>query len=328
MKIFLSWSGEQSKAYANALRDWIPLVVHFVEPWVSDADIEAGERWALEVGKELETSNFGLICINRENIGSQWLLFEAGALSRSMQEGRVIPLLFDIEFKDISGPLAQFQAKKFDQKGVWDIVSAINKLGEPQIPDNRLRQLFDALWPDLEKAVEAIPKTVKSAKTSRPQHEVLEELVSSVRGLDARLREVADFSGENRPQKSKYNRIMQREMISMLDVEPNDPLRLLMVTSGFRDDFPWLYELASEIYRQENAGNRIKSSQARAQLSHAIRYLPASRVFDDKFSYELFRELEHWVHSRGHHVSDGQRRIRTKPAKAEDPTDNSESEKK
>jgi hypothetical protein len=163
MKVFFSWSGDQSKAFAVALKDWLPLVVHFAEPWVSDADIEAGERWASEVGKELENSNFGVICIDRENVGSQWLLFEAGALSRSMQEGRVIPLLFDIEFKDISGPLAQFQAKKFDNKGMWDVVSALNRLGETPVLDNRLKQLFDALWPDLERAVDAIPKKRKKS---------------------------------------------------------------------------------------------------------------------------------------------------------------------
>ncbi len=241
MKIFLSWSGEQSKAYAVALRDWLPLVIHFVEPWVSDADIEAGERWATEVGKELETSNFGVLCITRENIGSQWLLFEAGALSRSMQEGRVIPLLFDIEFKDISGPLAQFQAKKFDNRGVWDTVCAINRLGDPSVPDARLKQLFDALWTDLEKQVEAIPTNVKTAKTTRPQSEVLEELVSSVRTLDARLREAEDQDGIYKGRRSRMSRTMQRDLMSMLDIERGNPLRLMILTSTVRDELPWLY---------------------------------------------------------------------------------------
>lgn len=32
MKVFISWSGERSQALAQALRDWLPLVLHFVEP--------------------------------------------------------------------------------------------------------------------------------------------------------------------------------------------------------------------------------------------------------------------------------------------------------
>lgn len=32
MKIFLGWSGERSKALAEAMREWLPLVLHYVEP--------------------------------------------------------------------------------------------------------------------------------------------------------------------------------------------------------------------------------------------------------------------------------------------------------
>lgn len=130
MKVFVSWSGERSEALARALRDWLPMVLHYVEPWLSKSDIEAGERWANEVAKELDASKFGITCITRENVGAPWILFEAGALAKSMQEGRVIPLLLDVEFKDIGGPLAQFQAKKVEKGGLWDVVSSINQLSE------------------------------------------------------------------------------------------------------------------------------------------------------------------------------------------------------
>lgn len=42
MRVFVSWSGERSREVAKAFRDWLPLVLHYAEPWVSDADIEAG----------------------------------------------------------------------------------------------------------------------------------------------------------------------------------------------------------------------------------------------------------------------------------------------
>jgi hypothetical protein len=84
MKVFISWSGERSQALAQALRDWLPLVLHYVEPWLSQSDIEPGERWASEVSKELEVSNFGIICVTKENTESPWILFEAGALAKSL----------------------------------------------------------------------------------------------------------------------------------------------------------------------------------------------------------------------------------------------------
>lgn len=67
MKVFISWSGERSQALAQALRDWLPMVLYYVEPWLSHSDIEAGERWAHEVAKELEVSKFGILHNKRKH---------------------------------------------------------------------------------------------------------------------------------------------------------------------------------------------------------------------------------------------------------------------
>jgi hypothetical protein len=142
MKIFISWSGERSKSLAQAFREWLPLVLHYVEPWLSEADIDAGERWAQSVAKELATSNFGIICVTSENIISPWVLFEAGALTKSLETSRVIPLLLDLELSDISGPLAQFQAKKLSRAGISEVIQSIQKASEHPIPETRAKQLF------------------------------------------------------------------------------------------------------------------------------------------------------------------------------------------
>ena len=94
---------------------------------MSQVDIAAGDRWAQVVAKELESSNFGVMCVTPENLGSPWVLFEAGALAKSMLGAKVIPLLFNLEISDIGGPLAQFQAKKFDKAGVAEVIASINQ---------------------------------------------------------------------------------------------------------------------------------------------------------------------------------------------------------
>jgi hypothetical protein len=293
MKVFISWSGERSQALAVALREWLPLVLHYIEPWVSQSDIEAGERWALEVAKELEASNFGVICVTKDNIGSEWLLFEAGALSRSMQEGRVIPLLFDLEFKDITGPIAQFQAKKFESSGIWDLVSAINRSVDLAVPEARLKQLFEALWPELEKKVGDIPATSGVKKVTRPQQEVLEELVQSVRGLDSRLRDVAEDSPRMRRKRGRFHPMMVEEMSHMLELGRSDPLRILIVGSLAKDEFPWLYELAVDAYRDSRSGKTARSRDAKKRFLAGIRATRHMSAHDSdrELSYML-RELE------------------------------------
>lgn len=71
MKVFISWSGPRSKSLADALREWLPLVLQYVEPFVSDKDISAGDRWAQAIADELEASNFGIIYVTPEKLRSE-----------------------------------------------------------------------------------------------------------------------------------------------------------------------------------------------------------------------------------------------------------------
>jgi TIR domain len=297
MKVFISWSGDRSQALAQALREWLPMVLHYVEPWLSQSDIEAGERWATEVAKELEASKFGIICITRENIASPWMLFEAGALAKFMQEGRVIPLLLGIEFKDITGPLAQFQAKKVDKAGLTDVVNSINQISETKIPEVRLTPLFDTLWPALDKRVSEIPQTQLPTKQTRPQHEVLEELVASIRGLDLKFRDIIE---EGPPRRRRRNRgfhpMMLMDMGHELRLGRRDPSMILLFASLVRDELPWLYELGVDAYRASNDGNSAKARQARHRFLAALRMLrrgPFLEELGDKETYMLVRETEH-----------------------------------
>jgi hypothetical protein len=302
MKLFISWSGERSQALGEALHDWVPLVLHNVEPWLSQADIEAGDRWADAVAKELSDSNFGIICVTRENVGSPWVLFEAGALAKTMQGSKVIPLLLDLDFRDITGPLAQFQAKKVDKPGVSEVIHSINQTGNHAVPESRAKQLFDALWPELEKKVKAIAKEPTAAKHARPQHEILEELVASVRSLDSRLREGSEL-GSARRRRMRFHPMMFDEMLHMSGGKPGDPIGLLVMASMFRDDMPWLYELGMEAYRAAKAGLPEDAERARHYFRRAVDFIrhgpfPMEEVgMDPHLLHMLMRELDRAISS-------------------------------
>jgi len=268
MKLFISWSGERSQTVAQALQSWLPLVLHYADPWLSDAHIGAGERWGQTVAKELEACNFGILCVTRENVSSPWVLFEAGSLAKSLEGSRVIPLLFDLEFSEIGGPLAQFQAKKADKEGISEVVQSLNKVAPQPIPEARANQLFEALWPQLEAQLAALPKHPANAKPIRPQPEVLEELVSGVRSLESRfktLEEAVSQSDFGRPGRSR--RLRRFHPMMMLEFSrrmgtPDDPVGLLIFASTFKDEFPWLYEVGVETYHAFRKGRQPEAKTA------------------------------------------------------------------
>ena len=300
MKVFISWSGDQSRSLALALKEWMPMVLQYVDPWLSQSDIDAGERWDVKIAKELEAANYGIICVTKANIYSPWLLFEAGALAKSMEDGKVIPLLLDIDFKEISGPLAQFQAKKVEKEGIFDVISAINKIASAPLSPERLTPQFDALWPTLEARISDIPKNATPAKHIRKESEILEELVSGVRGLEIRLRDGLEEGrsiGRGRKRRS-FHPEMIMEMRHMIGDGPDDPIQILFLASLLRDDAPWAYELGLELYRNITGGQPKEAQKTYRKFLNALNILshgPFAGEIIDKPTYMLLREATEMI---------------------------------
>ncbi len=191
VKVFISWSGDESKALATLLRDWLPMVLAPVDPFVSEEDVAKGTRWAAEISSRLEECSYGLICITPDNGSRPWLTFEAGALSKSVKD-RVSPVLLGVRKTDLTGPLTMFQATSLDAEDVLRLLKSLNEAsGDASIPEDRLIKLFEALWPSLLKDITQLQTTVAARSRggtagegeTKPRSEVdlLEELVVRVR---------------------------------------------------------------------------------------------------------------------------------------------------
>src|SRR4051794_9725904 len=104
MRVFISWSGEKSHTVAVALRDWLPSVMHGLEPFVSSKDIDGGAYWRAEVSANIAAADFGVLCVTRDNRLAPWLNFEGGALANSVHDRRVVPFAVDLAPVDIGDP--------------------------------------------------------------------------------------------------------------------------------------------------------------------------------------------------------------------------------
>jgi TIR domain len=186
MKIFISWSGEQSKRIAEILKKWIPGVIQAVKPYYSPDDIAKGTRWNSEVGKELEASKIGIICLTQDNLQAPWIMFEAGALSKNIDKSKVCPLLFGVEPTDIQGPLIQFQAAKFEKDEIHKVIKMINaELGESKLASEVLDSVFEMWWPKLKEWIEVeLSANAKSnSPSARSEREILEEILQLTRSM-------------------------------------------------------------------------------------------------------------------------------------------------
>jgi len=188
MKVFISWSGPHSKRLGEVLRDWLPGVLQLVTPYFTPSDIEKGTRWSTDIAKELSESHVGILCVTRDNIHSDWLLFEAGALSKSLEKSHVCPVLFGIANTDLTGPLKQFQTAVFEKSDMHRLLGVINgRIDENKLPQKTLDAVFEKWWPDLEEKIEQILSDVSEPQEPvRSDRELLEEVLQLSRAASRR----------------------------------------------------------------------------------------------------------------------------------------------
>tara|TARA_B100000745_G_scaffold172750_2_gene113219 strand:- start:689 stop:1606 length:918 start_codon:yes stop_codon:yes gene_type:complete len=181
LELFISWSGEKSRKIAEAIREWIPCVIQAVKPYFTPEDINKGQRWGAEISGKLEASKVGIIVLTPSNLEAPWLMFEAGALSKSVETSRVCPLLFGVTPAEVKGPLVQFQCSIFNETEALKLLRSINsELGTEKLEEKTLSATFEVFWPKLASKIESITHETESSEELsqvRDDRDILEEIL-------------------------------------------------------------------------------------------------------------------------------------------------------
>jgi len=203
MNVFLSWSGDRSREVAEAFYKWLPTVINSVEPFISRWSIEKGVVGQNELSQSLEEINFGIICLTKENLHADWILYEAGALSKFQKDSRVWTFLLDIKPENISEPLSKFQHTNFEKSEVFQLLQSINIAVSPDKPLNYdlLKEIFEINWERLNVILSAI-KAKESAipEPVRDPSEINMEVLNVVRKqekITQKLLEQNDYLNRN-----------------------------------------------------------------------------------------------------------------------------------
>src|SRR5947209_6770763 len=96
LRVFLSWSGDVSHRAALVFSQQLQVFHPLIKPFVSSEDVAKGTIWSQTILRELENRNFGILFLTQENIGAQWLHFEAGALAKQFGKSHLAPVLLGL----------------------------------------------------------------------------------------------------------------------------------------------------------------------------------------------------------------------------------------
>lgn len=192
MKVFLSWSGTRSEKVADLLKEWLPCVLQASEPWVSTSDIDRGAQWFNTIQGQLQDTTTGIICLTQENKERPWILFEAGALAKGLNDSRICTLLIDLEPQHVRPPLGQFNHTQATSDDMFKLICTLNERLTKSLSMTTLRQVFNAQWSYFETKFKIIIQETQDniigpQEPIRDRDDILAEILEHTRRLNNRL---------------------------------------------------------------------------------------------------------------------------------------------
>jgi hypothetical protein len=163
------------------------MVVQHVEPWMSEEDIGSGARWNDAIAKALGDTDFAIVCVTPENQAAPWLIFEAGAIAKSVEVAHVVPLCIGLAPSQVTGPLMAFQGRSLNEDGMRRLIQDITTARENPMPKAQVDELFGAMWPRLDAAIHNARRVLAGPEQHRSTDDMLSELVDVVRRIERRI---------------------------------------------------------------------------------------------------------------------------------------------
>jgi hypothetical protein len=164
------------------LEKWLMSIVQHAQPWSSDEQIKSGVLWRDEIGKALDGTDYGIICLTRSNQHAPWLMFEAGALAKRLDAARVVPLCIDMPLcihmppSDVTGPLEEHPSRRLDKGGMGALVHDVSEACSSPISEQVIDGSFDLTWPGFEEQVtEALGNKNAVDEPRRTQEDMVAE---------------------------------------------------------------------------------------------------------------------------------------------------------
>ncbi len=249
--------------------------------------IEYGIEWYPEIMKKLEAASDVVCLLTPYSINRPWILFEAGVAKGKLNtpvQGVALGIPLAVA---ASGPFAQFQNLDDEVDSLTRLVIQLVGRIPGAEPDR------DVVKMQVEAFKQKVQPMLEKQKLPQDQHldekqdetsvaKIFEEIKVMFQDLPGRIeRRVDPESSTNRKRMRRMHPMFMDQIMHMTGKEFGDNLGPLIVGSFFKDDFPWLYEVAAEVYRKLETGHPDASDALRRFL----------KLFDRMIHHPVMREL-------------------------------------
>lgn len=160
IKIFLSWSGKKSQELATLFKTYVTDILPKIDFYFSPDDLKGGEKWRQSIEEGLNNNTYGIIFLTPSNLTSKWVYFEAGAISKSTKQAKILPLLYQIDINEIGQPFSDYQCKMFSKDSILTTIYEMNECQANvyKLPKDTIKRNFDRLSDEIQSNIEQIDK--------------------------------------------------------------------------------------------------------------------------------------------------------------------------
>jgi hypothetical protein len=240
--------------------------------------IEFGDEWYKTLMAKLAMASDVVCLITERSVGRPWILYEAG-VAKGKMDTPVHGVALGVPLSRTSvGPFYQFQNSDDSEESLAKLVMQLCKRIPGLEPDEKVVRAQISTFKASE--AEALKKQGPDMQAEKKQPlddgasaKVLEEMKLVVRELPMQLeKRLSDLGLQGMPRRMRRFHPEIILEISGGEKYPNsDGAALLILCGVFREDFPWLYEIAANVYRTLQDGTEPEREEAIQTLLHVSR---------------------------------------------------------
>ncbi len=214
--------------------------------------IDFGEEWYKRLMSQLQATSDVVCLFTERSLDRPWILFEAG-VAKGKLDTPVVGVALGVPLSRVSaGPFYQFQNM---DDGEEDLTKLVHQLAR-RVPGLELDpDVVEAQVKTFKATESSIVESLGTGDGSDSETSSIAKLVEEMKTLPSRVADrLVDEEPFRRRRMRRFHPMMFEEIMHMSG-DPGDPVSILMAASLVKDDMPWLYELAMEVYRAAKTGN-------------------------------------------------------------------------